>query len=121
MVKRTFVFYCTLNSICHLITCPVLARTNLAPSYARYRVPETSRFDSLFATARSRTGILDSLLNRFAGLAGALLNASQQFFLFAFDELKIVIRELAPLLLQLALSNVPVAFNLEFVHKNSFF
>jgi hypothetical protein len=34
--------------------------------------------------------------------------------------LEIVIRELGPFLFQLAFGDVPVAFNFEFVHNNSF-
>jgi hypothetical protein len=74
---------------------------------------------SLFAAAGG-AGILDGLFDRFPGFAGALLNPSNKFFLLAFGELEIVIRELGPLLFQLALGNVPVALNFEFIHNNSF-
>jgi hypothetical protein len=46
----------------------------------------------------SLTGIFD----RFTGFAGAFLNTTQQFALLAFGKLGIVIRELGPLLFQLA-------------------
>jgi hypothetical protein len=74
---------------------------------------------SLFAAAAGR-GFLDGLFDRFAGFAGALLNAAQQFIVLAFDELEIVIRELGPLLFQLALGDVPVAFDFECVHSALF-
>jgi hypothetical protein len=38
----------------------------------------------------------------------------------AFGELEIVIRKLGPLLFQLALGDVPVAFDFEFVHNTLF-
>jgi hypothetical protein len=75
---------------------------------------------SLFAAAAGR-GFLESLFDRFTGFAGALLNAAQQFVVLAFGKLKIIVRELGPLLFQLAFGDVPVAFAFEFVHNNSFF
>jgi hypothetical protein len=71
---------------------------------------------SLFAAAGG-AGFRDGFLDRFTGFAGALLNAAQQFFLLAFGELEIVIRKLGPLLFELTLSDVPVAFDFEFVHS----
>jgi hypothetical protein len=71
--------------------------------------------DDLIATAGR--GFFDGLLDRFTGFAGALLNAAQQFILFAFGELKVVIRELGPLLLQLAFGNVPITFDFECCHN----
>ena len=65
-------------------------------------------------------GFLESLFDRFTGFAGALLNAAQQLVVLAFGELEIVIRELGPLLFQLALGDVPVAFAFECIHNNSF-
>ena len=56
------------------------------------------------------------LFHRFTGFPGALLNAAQEFLLLASNELKIIIRELRPLLFQLALGDVPVAFDFECVH-----
>jgi hypothetical protein len=73
---------------------------------------------SLFAAAGR--DFLDGLFDLFTGFAGALLNAAQQFILLAFGKLEIVIRELGPLLFQLALGDVPVAFDFEFVRKSSF-
>jgi hypothetical protein len=85
-------------------------------------------FDSLSQVARAvgrlfaaaGRGFLDGLFDRFPGFAGALLNAAQQFSLLAFGELEIVIRKLGPLLFQLALGDVPVAFDFEFVHSALF-
>jgi hypothetical protein len=45
---------------------------------------------------------LPCLLDRFTGFAGALLNAAQKFIVLAFEALEII-RELGPLLFQLAL------------------
>jgi hypothetical protein len=53
--------------------------------------------------AAGGTGLLDGLFDRFSGFAGALLDPTVQFVVLALDELKIVIRELGPLLFQLAL------------------
>jgi hypothetical protein len=81
-------------------------------------------FDSLPQFARAicnllaaaGRGFLDGLFDRFTGFAGALLNAAQQFIMLAFGALEIVIRELGPFLFQLALGDVPVAFDFKFVH-----
>src|ERR1022692_1725402 len=75
--------------------------------------------DIRLLTAAGGAGFLERLLDRFAGFPGALLNPANKFFLLAFGELEIVIRELGPLLFQLALGNVPVALNFEFIHNNS--
>ena len=56
--------------------------------------------------AAGGTGFLDGLFDRFAGFAGAFLNPAQQFFLLAFDELQIAIREFGPFLFQLAFGDV---------------
>jgi len=71
---------------------------------------------SLVAAA-TVAGFLERLLNRFAGFSRALLDAANQFFLLAFGVLKIVVRELGPFLLQLALGDVPVAFDFEGGHN----
>jgi hypothetical protein len=73
--------------------------------------------DSLFAAAGGAR-FLDSLFDRFAGFARALLNPANQFFLLAFGVLEIVIRELGPFLFQLALGDVPVAFDFECSHNS---
>jgi uncharacterized membrane protein len=70
---------------------------------------------SLFAAAGC--GFLDGLFDRFSGFTGALLYAAQQFIMLAFGALEIVIRELGPLLLQLAFGDVPVAFDFECRHS----
>jgi hypothetical protein len=56
-------------------------------------------------------------LNFFPGLAGALLDAANQFILLALDELHFVIRKLRKSLFQLALGDVPVPFGCEQAHK----
>jgi hypothetical protein len=66
--------------------------------------------------AAERGGFLDGLFNHLAGFAGGLLNPTEQFLLFTRDVLEIVIRQLGPLLFQLALGNVPSAFDFECVH-----
>ena len=68
------------------------------------------------ATARGG-GFLDRFFNRFTAFARSLLNSAHQFFLFALGILKIVIRELSPLLFQLAFGHVPVAFDFKCVHN----
>jgi hypothetical protein len=72
----------------------------------------------LIATAGG-ADFLDGLFDRFPGLAGAFLNPAQQFILPAVNVLQIVIRELGPLLFQLALGDVPVALDFECVHIGS--
>jgi hypothetical protein len=47
----------------------------------------------------------------FLRLAGAFLNAAQQFIFFAFDESQIVIGQLRKLLFQFAFGNVPVSLD----------
>src|ERR1017187_7762047 len=76
--------------------------------------------DIRLLAAAGGAGFLERLLNRFAGFPGALLNPANQLFLLAFGVLEIVIRELGPLLFQLAFGDVPVAFSFEFIHKNVF-
>jgi hypothetical protein len=71
---------------------------------------------SLFAAAGG-TGFLDRLFDRFTGFARALLNPANKFSLLAFGVLEIVIRELGPFLFQLALGDVPVAFDFECSHN----
>src|ERR1039457_660649 len=68
-------------------------------------------------TAAGGAGFLEPLLDRFAGFPGALLNPANKLFLLAFGELEIVIRELGPLLFQLAFGDVPVAFDFKCVHN----
>jgi hypothetical protein len=74
--------------------------------------------DGHLLAAAGGAGFLERLLDRFAGFPGALLNPANQFFLLAFDVLEIVIRELGPFLFQLALGDVPVAFDFECSHNS---
>ena len=55
-------------------------------------------------------------LNFVPGLAGAFLDAANQFILLAFDELHFVIRKLRKFLFQLALGNIPISFGCERAH-----
>jgi len=70
--------------------------------------------------AASGAGFLEGLFDHFAGFARALLNPANQFILLAFGVLEIVIRELGPFLFQLALGDVPVAFDFECRHNGDF-
>jgi hypothetical protein len=67
-------------------------------------------------SAAGGRGVLDCFFDRFAGFAGALLDAAQQFLLPALDVLKIIICKLRPLLLELSTDDVPVAFDFEFIY-----
>ncbi len=58
--------------------------------------PVRSRSRGLGAAGGAK--FLERLFDRFAGLARALLNPANQFFLLAFGESEIVIRELGPFL-----------------------
>lgn len=67
----------------------------------------------------SRSGTIafvDRPFDGFAGFAGPLLNAAEQFFLGSFDTVEIVIGELAPLLFEAAFHDVPVTFGFELIH-----
>jgi hypothetical protein len=66
------------------------------------------------------TSFFDCFFDHFSGFAGALLNPTEQFVLLALNVLEIVICELGPLLFQLALGDVPVAFDFKCVHSGSF-
>jgi hypothetical protein len=70
----------------------------------------------LFTAAFGGAEFLDGLFDRFTSLAGALLNTAKQFVVLALDVLEIVIRKFGPLLLQLALCDVPIALDFECVH-----
>jgi hypothetical protein len=71
------------------------------------------------AAAAAGAEFLDGFFDRFPGFAGAFLNPAQQFILLAVNVSQIVIRQLGPLLFQLALGDVPVAFDFECVHIDS--
>ena len=51
-----------------------------------------------------------------SGLAGAFLDAANQFVFLAFEELQVVIGELRKFLFQLALGNVPISFGGKSAH-----
>ena len=68
--------------------------------------------------AAGGAGFLDRFFDRFAGFTSALLNPANQFFRLAFGVLEIVIREFGPFLFQLALGDVPVAFNFKCSHNS---
>jgi hypothetical protein len=55
----------------------------------------------------------------FARLAGAFLDATNEFIFFAFGELEVIMSELRKLLFKLAHHDVPIAFNLECCHIRS--
>ena len=59
---------------------------------------------------------LDRAFDHFTGFAGDLLNPANQLFLLALSVLEVIIRELRPFLFQLALGDIPVAFNFECRH-----
>ena len=85
------------------------AAPGVAPDSSRQFPARALDFDSLSQFTRAVNsllaaagrGFLNGLFDRFPGLASALLNAAQQFFVLAFGELEIVIRKLGPLLFQL--------------------
>jgi len=62
----------------------------------------------------------DRLFNDFTELTGTLLKPTEKFVIFTMDVLEIIIREFGPLLFEFAFDNVPVAFDIEFVHSSSF-
>jgi hypothetical protein len=76
----------------------------------------TDAVDSLLVATAGAASFLDGFLDCFTGFTCALLNPAHKFFLLAFGELEIVVRELGPLLFQLALGDVPVAFDFKCVH-----
>jgi hypothetical protein len=84
-----------------------------------FRCSRITASDIRLVAAAGGAGFLQRLLDRFAGFPGTLLDPANKFFLLAFGVLEIVIRELGPFLFQLALGDVPVAFDFEFSH-NSF-
>ncbi len=74
----------------------------------------------LLAAASSGT-FPDRVFDYFTGFTCDLLNPANQFFLLAFGVTKVIIRELGPLLFQLALGDVPVALDFECVHISVLF
>jgi hypothetical protein len=65
-------------------------------------------------------GFAEGALNLRAGLAGAFLDAANQFIFFPGNELEIVIGKVGPFLFDFAFGNIPIAFNFEFIHILAF-
>ena len=61
-------------------------------------------------------GVFDRLFYGLTGFTGAFLNTTDEFCFFAFGKLEIVVCEIRPLFLELALDNIPFPFDFEFVH-----
>jgi len=79
---------------------------------------QLARAAAILIAAAGGAGFLDRLFDRVAGFTRALLNPANQFFLLAFGVLEIVVRELGPFLFQLALGDVPIAFDFKCSHNN---
>ena len=62
-------------------------------------------------------GLLDGVFDGFAGLAGAALDAADEFVHLAVGVLEVVVGEVGPLLFEFAFDDVPVAFDFEFIHR----
>jgi hypothetical protein len=77
------------------------------------------RNNCLLAAADGRV-FLDCVFNHSTGFAGELLNPTDQFFLLAFSVAEIIVRELRPFLFQLALRDIPVAFDFKCGHLIKF-
>ena len=67
--------------------------------------------------AAGAAGFFDRFFDGFTGFAGGLLDAANEFVLFAFNILEVVVGELGPFFFQLAFGDVPVAFDFECVHN----
>lgn len=67
---------------------------------------------SLSLGTQSRTKFAYGLLNGFEGLTRAFLYPTMEFVLFSLIILEIVVGEAGPLLFELALDDVPIAFDL---------
>ena len=63
------------------------------------------------------TALVQFFFDGFAGFARGLLDAADQFLCLAFGVLEVVIRQLGPFLFELALGDVPVAFDFECIHN----
>ena len=61
--------------------------------------------------ATGGTGFLNGFFDYFTSFTRALLNPANQFILLAFGVFKVAIRKFGPFLFQLALGDVPVAFD----------
>ena len=71
----------------------------------------------LLLDGEGRAVFFDGDFYGFTTFASAFLDTTDQFFLLAFDELEIVIRERGPFLFEVALDDVPVAFDFECCHR----
>jgi hypothetical protein len=58
----------------------------------------------------------DNASDFFLGLAGSLLDASDQLILFAFAEVQFILRQARKSLLQFAFDDIPVSFGLKYIH-----
>ena len=67
---------------------------------------------SLGLGTQSGTKFADGLLNGFEGLTRALLYPAVEFVLFSLIILEIIVGEAGPLLFELPLDDVPIAFDL---------
>ena len=83
-------------------------------------MPADARGCSGAAAGGCGAGFFDRLLDNLTGFTRALLNPTKQFVLLALDKLEIIIRELGPFLFQLALGDVPVAFDFKSSHMICF-
>src|SRR5689334_12477679 len=61
--------------------------------------------------------VVDFLLRLILGVTVALLQAAFELILLAVDDIEVVVGELAPLLLHLALDLLPVSFNAIPIHR----
>jgi hypothetical protein len=91
-------------------------RTQIEDRGVDDRAPIDLRVHCGLRAAAGGARFLHSFFDGFTGFAGALLNPANQLVLLALDELEIIIGELGPLLLELALGDVPVAFDFECIH-----
>jgi hypothetical protein len=62
-------------------------------------------------------GFAQGAFHILAGFARGFLDAANQFIFLAVHELKIIVGELGPFLFHFAFGDVPIAFNLKFIHK----
>jgi hypothetical protein len=67
---------------------------------------------SLGLGTQSGTKFADGLMDGFEGLTRALLNPPVEFVLFSLCELEIIVGEASPLLFEIPLDDVPIAFDL---------
>ena len=63
----------------------------------------------------------ENALDLFLRLAGALLNAAQQFLLLPPVELQVVVRQVGVFLFEFAFDDVPVTLQFEFIHSSVYF